>query len=295
MSLHLKEGRDALPTLFIIGAPKAGTTSLHYYLDQHPQIQMSAVKEPGFFAFPGSSLNDGRKVDRLDKYERLFDPSIAVRGEASPSYTMYPLRQGVPERIKELVPEAKFVYLVRDPIARTVSHYHQLVASQGEKRSLEEVLRDLSDPRSPCVCASLYALQLELYLRNFPQERVLVIDQADLLADRRATLSKIFDFLGVDDTFDSSQFDIEFLKSNERRTYSPGFARFVGHTVRPHSRWLSPSIRRLLRRSVEKVFLPQLETLTLNDDLHSRLREFYAEEVERLRALTGNAFPTWSA
>jgi Sulfotransferase domain len=294
MSSRPRHNGAALPTFFIIGAPKAGTTSLYYYLAQHPQIQMSTVKEPSFFAFPQSSLDDSRKINRLDKYEQLFDSSVAVRGEASPNYTMYPLRQGVPERIRELVPDAKLVYVVRDPIDRTVSHYHQLVASEGENASLGETLSDLSDPRSPCVCSSLYALQLELYLRSFPQERILVIDQAELLAERRITLSKIFTFLTVDEAFDSSQFDIELLKSNERRIYPPSFTRFVGHTVRPRLQWLPSRVRRSLRRSVERVLLPPLEMSILDEDLRSRLEGFYAGEVERLRALTGKTFSTWS-
>jgi hypothetical protein len=284
----------ALPTFFVIGAPKAGTTSLHSYLDEHPQIHMSAVKEPNFFAPTLDPVDERWSVGRLEEYERLFDPAVGVRGEASPGYSMYPLRQGVPERIKELVPSAKFIYLVRDPIDRTVSHYHQLVARDGERRSLEATLGDLSDPHSPCVCASLYALQLELYLRHFPQDRVLVIDQAELLRDRRATLRRIFSFLAVDDTLDSPQFDVELLRSSERRTYPPALARFVGLTVRPRSRWLPPRVRRYLRLSMERILLPPLETSKLDDQLRSRLEEVYAGEVERLRALTGKTFPTWS-
>jgi hypothetical protein len=284
----------ALPTFFIIGAPKAGTTSLHHYLDQHPQIQMSAVKEPNFFAPTLDPIDERWRVDRLDDYERLFDPTVAVRGEASPGYTMYPLRQGVPERINELVPTAKLVYLVRDPIDRTVSHYHQLVASVGERRPLEEILGDLSDPRSPCVCASLYALQLELYLCAFPQEKIMIVDQADLLTDRRLTLRKIFAFLAVDDEIDSSRFDVEFLKSSERRTYPPALARFIGLTVQPRVQWLPPHVRRSIRSSVETLLLPPLETSQLDGQLRSRLEEFYGSDVKRLRALTGQTFPTWS-
>ena len=284
----------ALPTFFIIGAPKAGTTSLHHYLYQHPQIQMSAVKEPNFFAPPLNPVNERRRISSVDKYERLFDPTSEVRGEASTPYTEYPFRQGVPERIQELVPGAKFIYLVRDPIVRTVSHYHHLFASEGERRSLQEMLSDLSDPRSPCICASLYALQLELYLRRFPQERVLVVDQAELLTDRRSTLRKVFCFLEVDEEVDSSQFEEEFLRSSERRTYPPGFARFVGLHVTPRVRWLPRGMRRSLRHSVERLFFPPLETSGLDDGLRAQLQEFYTGEVERLRALTGETFPTWS-
>jgi Sulfotransferase domain len=288
-------GAGALPTFFIVGAAKAGTTSLHYYLDQHPQIQMSANKEPDFFSGPENGIPYlGQRVERLDEYEQLFDPTFGVRGEASVSYTTHPRRVGVPERIKELVPGARFIYLVRDPIARTLSQYHQRVAVGGERRSLQEVLSDLSDPYSVCICRSLYATQLDLYLRQFSQERVLVVDQADLLADRQSTLREVFDFLSVDDTVDSSRFDVEFLKSSERRMYPFGLARFMSDTVRPHSRWVPQRVRQALRLSMERILLPPLETSKLDDELRSRLQELYAGEVQRLRALTGKTFPTWS-
>ena len=196
----------ALPTFFIIGAPKAGTTSLHNYLSEHPEIQMASVKEPNFFAPHLDPVHEPRRIGRLSEYERLFDSTFAVRGEASTPYSEYPLRQGVPERMKELVPDAKFVYMVRDPVERTISHHNHLVASLGERRSLAEALGDLSDPRSPAICASLYGLQLELYLRQFPTGQVMVVDQADLFADRRDTVRRVFGFLGVDDSFDSARF-----------------------------------------------------------------------------------------
>jgi hypothetical protein len=291
VSLISKVG--ALPTFFIIGAPKAGTTSLHYYLEQHPEIQMSAIKEPGFLASAGPCRDD-RKVDRLDKYEQLFDSAVAVRGEASTNYAEYPLREGVPDRIEQLVPDAKFIYLVRDPVERTVSHYHQLVATTGETRALREALGDLSDPRYPCICASLYALQIELYLRKFPVERLLVIDQADLLAERLTTLGRIFAFLEVDSRFESAQFELEFLKSEGRRTYPRGLASFLSMRVRPNTRWMPPQIRRTLRRSFESRFLPPLEAAVLEQGLRARLQDFYASDVERLRALTGETFASWS-
>jgi hypothetical protein len=284
----------ALPTFFIIGAPKAGTTSLHHYLEQHPEIQMSNFKEPSFFAPPLDGHNAKLGITRRRKYERLFDPAARVRGESSTNYAEYPFRQCVPERIKALVPRARFIYLVRDPIERTLSHYHHLVSSGGERRSLEELLSDLSDPRTPCICASLYALQLELYLRHFTDERMLVIDQAQLLSDRRATLRTIFSFLAVEESFDSEHFDSEFLKASEHRAYPPSVARFVGRRVHPHAQWLPPRARRFLRRSAERILLPALETSTLGDELRRTLAEFYSADVARFRTLTGKAFATWS-
>ena len=285
----------ALPTFFIIGAGKAGTTSLHYYLDQHPQIQMSSEKEPHFFAGPANGFPYAMgRVSRLDEYERLFDPTIAVRGESSPGYTSYPRRQGVPERIKELVPDAKFIYLVRDPIARTVSHHQHRVAVDGERRSLAEALGDLSDPYSPCICASLYASQLDRYLRSFPHERILVVDQAELLADRRSTLGEIFSFLSVDPEFGSDRFGEELYKSDERRVYPPGYASFIQRMVVPRVQWLPARVRRSLRNSAERALLPRVPEVILDDELRARLQERYASDAERLRKLTGKAFAAWS-
>jgi hypothetical protein len=286
--------KGALPTFLIIGAPKTGTTSLHNYLAQHPEIQMSSVKEPNFFAPHRSAANERRRIGDLDTYRSLFDPKVAVRGEASTPYTEYPLRQGVPERIKGLIPDVKLIYVVRDPVERTVSHYNHFAANMGIRATLAEVLSDLSDPRSPFICASLYGLQLELYLRLFAQDRILVLDQADLLADRRATLRKVFAFLSVDQDFDSPAFADEYLKATDRHVYPAAFARFVELQVTPRLRWLPPRTRHLLRRSVERSVLPSLKPSQLDDRLRGRLEEYYAGEVDRLRQLTGMSFPTWT-
>jgi hypothetical protein len=284
-----------LPTFFIIGAAKAGTTSLHFYLDQHPQIQMSANKEPNFFGGPENGVPyPPRRVSRLHEYERLFDPAVAVRGEASAGYTNYPRRQGVPERIKELVPQAKFLYIVRDPVARTVSHYQDSVAIGKQRRSLHEALGDLSDPCLPLTCHSRYATQLELYLDHFPPESVMVIDQADLLADRRTTLRDIFAFLSVDDTFDTPRFDHELYRSRDRPVYPASYWRLVERFLAPAAQRVPRGLRRSLRSSVERILLPTVEKPTLDDALRTRLEDLYAGDVERLRALTGKTFPTWS-
>jgi hypothetical protein len=286
----------ALPTFFIIGAAKTGTTSLHYYLDQHPQIQMSPTKEPHFFIeaenLPSYLAN---RVDNLKEYEELFDSNSDVRGEASPSYTEYPKHKGAPERIVELVPDAKFIYLVRDPVDRTVSHYMHGVAMDGERRSLQEALSDLSDPQSsPYTSPSLYAMQLDRYLRHFPRDRVLVIDQAELLADRRATLREIFAFLSVDDTFDSPRFEEKLGTSGERRVYPSRYLHLAKRITASPLRRLPRGARRSLRRVTERALWPALETPTLDEDLRTELQKLYAGEVERLRALTGRTFSTWS-
>ncbi|MDX6610217.1 MAG: hypothetical protein QOF85_2142 [Solirubrobacterales bacterium] len=284
----------ALPTFFVIGAPKAGTTSLHNYLAAHPQIQMSAVKEPRFFAGPENGIPyPPDRVGSLNAYEALFDPATGVRGESSTDYATHPRRQGVPERIKELVPEARFIYLVRDPVARTVSHFKMRTALLGERRTLREALGDLTDLCSPYLSPSLYATQLELYQRAFPAARILVIDQADLEAERGATLSRVFDFLSVEETGPLDGFAEEHLGSGAWRTYPSGYASFIARHVAPRVQWIPGGPRQSARRLVERVLWRPLDT-SLDDDLREQLEDLYAPEVARLRTLTGMEFPTWS-
>jgi Sulfotransferase family len=284
------------PTFLIIGAMKCGTTSLHHYLRLHPEIQMPTLKELNFFSGPpGDSPypHRAKRIERLEEYERLFDPAFRVRGEASPNYSVYPLRSGVPERIKEIVPDVKLIYLVRDPIARTVGQYQLAVSTANERRSLAQALGNLSDPCSLYTCPSLYAQQLDQYLHHFSQDRLMVVDQADLLHDQQATLAGIFTFLSVDNSVASPHFDEQLNASDGHRTYS----RFV-----VMSRWargtpllrLPRGLRVFMRRSVERVVSRPLAATTLDDDLRGRLQELYADDAIRLRQLTGKTFPSWT-
>ncbi len=284
-----------LPTFFIIGAPKAGTTSLHYYLDQHPQIHMSPVKEPHFFIDRDNVPSYvTHHVTRLADYERLFDSTAPARGEASPSYAEHPRHKGAPKRINSLVPSAKFIYLVRDPIDRTVSHYMHHVAVDGERRPLAEALGDLSDPESPYIRSSLYAFQLDHYLEYFSQEKILVIDQADLLENRVETLREIFRFLEVDETFSSPRFDEKIGETLEKRIYSQSYMHLAKRITTSSLRRLPRRLRRTLRRLLERALWPPLERPALDDKLRGQLEELYTRDVARLRAMTGKSFATWS-
>lgn len=284
----------ALPTFFVIGAPKAGTTSLHHYLDQHPQVQMSAIKEPRYFVVSGDGLPAPlEQVKDLAEYESLFDPGVGVRGESSSDYTTHPRRCGAPERIRELIPGSKFVYLVRDPVARTISHFKMRVAAGGESRPLPVALSDLDDPDSPYIWPSLYASQLERYLRHFPSERFLIVDQADLLQDRRSTLTEIFEFLDVDAGVDSTRFDAELHGGQDVREYPAAYARVVNRVVGPRVRWLPAGVRRSARNRFERLLWPPHD-VSMDAELRARLEDRYAPEVGRLRELTGKAFPSWS-
>jgi len=255
---------------------------------------MSAVKEPRYFVTSGEGLPAPvEQVTDRAEYERLFDPSVGVRGESSTDYTTYPRRRGAPERIRELIPSAKFIYLVRDPVARTMSHFKMRVAAGGEARPVAEALRDLDDPASPYVWPSLYASQLERYLRWFPSDRFLVVDQADLLEDRPATLAEVFEFLRVDARVDSGRFDEELHGGQDVREYPAAYARIVNRLVGPRVRWIPAGLRQRGRHTFERFLWPRHD-LSIDPELRARLENRYAPEVGRLRDLTGKAFRSWS-
>ena len=192
------------------------------------------------------------------------------------------------------MPEAKFVYVVRDPIARTISHYKMGVALMGERRSLSEALGDLSDQRSPYIASSLYGLQMELYLSHFGRERFHLVNQADLLGDRDAAMAGIFDFLEVDADAQLSGLDEELLNSSGWRAYSPRYLKIVNRYLAPAVRWVPRDLRRSVRRRVESVLWPPLKEPVLDDKLLARLKELYGAQADRLRELSGMPFPGWS-
>jgi hypothetical protein len=148
-----------LPTFIVIGAMKSGTTSLYYYLSEHPEIGMSSQKETDFF------IAENNYERGLTWYESLFDGSSKARGEASPNYTKGHLFPGVPARMSDVVPEAKLIYLARDPIERLVSHYAGSRAAGREDRALPEALADLDDCNY--VQTSRYHRQREPYLAHY--------------------------------------------------------------------------------------------------------------------------------
>lgn len=117
---------DMLPNLIVIGAHKCATTSLHYYLGLHPQISMSREKELNFF------IKERNWYKGIEWYKSNFTTKAMIYGESSPNYTNYPFFMGVPERMCSVVPEAKLIYIVRDPIDRVISHYVHNYANSHE-------------------------------------------------------------------------------------------------------------------------------------------------------------------
>lgn len=281
------------PNLFIVGAPKAGTTSLHAYLGRVPGIFMSKIKEPHYFSrvvipddYPFPPCRD------REKYLRLFAEANESRyvGEASPSYLADP---GAAHLVHHVSPDAKIIACLRDPVDRIYSHYLMLLNGGFAKGSLmSEIERGIAYGREwnrillrPEI--GLYADSVKRYLTRFgaPQVHVLVFEE--LAADPATAVARILRFLGID--FDMTGFD------------TTGYRRF-GVARGPLVKYLfgSPRVNRLgeallpikVRSWIkETLLLKQVPKPPLEHEAHEFLKSYYRDDVAEVAAMLGRPLP----
>lgn len=199
-----------LPNFFIVGAAKAATTSLHYYLSKHPDVFMSEPKEINYFSQEELDAQqlyyDDYKPASLDEYKKLFAHASHKKaiGEASVSYLFYPT---VPQKIKNAVPNAKIIILLRNPFERSFSHYLMDYRLGLCNCSFDDVLFNQHKHKNAdlfyqqYIELSLYASQVERYLKTFGKENVKILLQEDLRKNPEATMKEVFSFLGIDESF----------------------------------------------------------------------------------------------
>jgi hypothetical protein len=226
MDLHVK-----LPDFLIIGAQKAGTTSLHYYCNQHPNICMSDVKEPMFFAstslprttFQEQTAKDPYAFFYLDEYSDLFKKALRSKtirrsflsylpfpvrafssslllGEASTAYLANPFPSSV--WIKKMIPNVKLIVILRNPIERAVSAYKMYAKNGVDSRSLQEAMEfGLNGQESSIdqgrwyLTLGLYSRLLGPYLKAFRKEQIFIGDYHEYDNDNLGFLQKVFAFL----------------------------------------------------------------------------------------------------
>lgn len=286
-----------LPNLLIIGAQKCGTTSLWHYLNLHPEVSMSDPKELDFFIAPDDGVFPVGNWHRgLDWYSSHFSKEIPIQGEASPNYTVHPLTRGVPERAAALVPAAKIVYMVRDPIDRIVSHYLHRLAAGKERRSLDDALTDMSGDilARGFIYRSMYFMQLEQWLECFPESSVLVLDQEDLRERRLETLQRVFRFLGVDESFSHDRFLVMRHVSSEKR--EPTRAEWwLRHSRAARGAHALPAIlRRPAAWGLRELGERGRQRPAVGEERRRELRALLEEDAARLRTFTGRQFSSWS-
>jgi Sulfotransferase family len=204
----------ALPDFLVAGVPKAGTTALHAALSRHPALYLSPVKEPKFFLTdgppptkggPGDALTYREHVWQRDKYEALFDTAApgALRGEATP---LYLYDAAAMQRIRTLVPDARLIVVIRDPVERAHSNWTHLWSAGLEPEG--DFLRACAEEEGRIAAGwasfwhykglGRYGEQLERAYSLFPRDQLLVLRYRLLIDDPAAALDRICAFLGVE-------------------------------------------------------------------------------------------------
>lgn len=278
--------RSALPTFVVIGAKKAGTTSLHRYLSAHPQVWVPSSKRLEFFS-----------TDRWERgvgwYEDQFARGSAhrVRGEISTSYTRHPLVAGVPQRMREVVPDVRLVYLVRDPIERIASHYRSAYLEGWERRSIDEaVLADAERFLDP----SRYAFQIEQYLAHYPREQLLVVTAEDLRSERRGTLVEILRFIGADPTYEPPNLDATYHRADQIRSEGAALRalrRSSGFQAVRSA--VHPAVRERLWRLATRRPRVAAPSVDLSPGAYDEVMRRLRPDLVALRGIVGQQFHCW--
>jgi hypothetical protein len=278
---------ERLPNLVVVGAMKAGTTSMHNYLGLHPEITVSVDKEARFFQDPDM-------LDWVGIYQRNFAPGTRLRAESTPFYSKSPVFPGVVDRMADLVPDARIIYMVRDPIDRIVAEYVEQMQWGAASRPLDVELSEPEDPTNWLVASSRYATQLALYQERFGKEGVLVVDLTDLGADTAGVMGDVFGFLGLD-RLDLGADDFRIFNARDDKGTFPEWV----HRLRrgPVARGLNKlpaGLRQRVSSTAWRVLKKPVEVPEITPDTLARLRHALEPEMDALRAETGRPYASWS-
>lgn len=271
------------PDFIIIGAMKAGTTTLFRWLEEHPGCDMPDVKEPEFF------INDQQWETGPSRYISLFDrPTGMISGEASAGYTDPSVANLAAERIAEIVPDVKLVFVARDPIARLRSHYRHEVQRGRERRPFGQVV----DLQSPYVQRSLYSESLAPFVDRFTPGQIKVVIFEGLFESDSPEQSwrELLDFLGLAASpLPTTVANVSANKKGFSRLASWAWERGI---TKPPS-WLPRLPRRMLKRLLLRDDQEYRDLIQSSDEtIPPALRHRLGEDAERF-VETFDVDPPW--
>lgn len=274
-----------LPTFFLIGASRSGTTSTYHYLKSHPEIFMSSVKEPRYYAYRDQDMDHQGLTDKYHinrssvtntkSYHSLFKPANPNQhqaiGEASPVY-LYSSEAA--KEIHKDVPDADIIAILRDPVKRAYSDYLNMLrlgrdfcpSFRNALKKEEKRIKNNWGPFYHYQSKGYYYEQLSRYLNYFDKDQMLILTHKELVEDTSDSMKRIFKFLGVDPEF----------KFNNFKTYNKsGVPKNITlHKILTHPLMPLPNFIKNLNITFSK---PKLDP-----DLRKDLYEAYREDIKKL-------------
>lgn len=280
------------PEVFLIGAQKAGTTTLAHLLAQHPDICVAKNKEPHYFT--------GNSNKNLAWYRQQFpNYENALCIDASTSYSFAPLSENnsykakkcfydIPRRVHDLNPQAKFIYLLRDPVARTYSSYWHSFNTGREHRSFKQAIAqdyfylDVSD----------YYSQLTLWLEYFPLDSFLFLLFEEMKQNPQQTFNDCCQFIEIDPNNIQINLQEHRNKTNNVNFIGRRFNRAFKKLDYSGLGFLAPSpMRKFIQaNTVNYRRLPEV-----SEQERNFLREYFAEKNHHLASLTGLTLSQWQS
>jgi hypothetical protein len=278
-----------LPDFVVIGGMKCGTTALWQYLRDHPRIYVpNRRKNLEYFTPEGSAQNTA------EWYAACFEDAPATAqavGEISTEYSKHPFIPGVPARMAAVLPEARLIYLVRDPIERIVSHYlHQINAAQ-ETRTFNTAIRE--EPDNRYLAYSRYYEQIEQFLDYYPAERILVLTSEELRADPAATLVSLCRFLGVDPDYTPPTRVITHTRAEKRQWNVLGRAIRRRPGIYDRYRYYLSRLSAPVQRLATAMTSGPAAAPDLDMEIVAFLREHLHPDTERLRRFCNRDLADW--
>ena len=296
-----------MPNFLIIGAAKSGTTSLYYYAKQHPEVYMSPIKEPKFFALQGEDLDfrgpgDQERMqnnwittfeDYLELFRGVTDENAI--GEASNLYLYDPKAAA---RIRRYVPQVKLIAILRDPAERAYSNFLYMIRRGREPLAAfpaalrEEERRILNNwmPSWHYKRSGFYYAQLSRYFDEFSTSQIKVYLLEELTADPGCVLQDLFEFLGVDGTFVS---DV-----SERHNPSGIPRRKALHRFLTKPNAIKTALKAVVppgmsRRTTLRIRNQNLVRPTLSPEVRTELIATYRDDILKLQDLIGRDLSKW--
>lgn len=281
------------PNLFIVGAPKTGTTSLYHYLNQIPDIYMSQIKEPNYF----SSKTVGGKhpvkpIRDKKKYLNLFENEKNSKyiGEATTTYLDDP---EAPFLIHKKNPKSKIIISLRDPVERAYSHYLMYKKNGSTNLDFRDQLNkefeknpDINS-RHLRLQVGFYSKWVKVYLETFGKNQVKILIFEEFISKPKDTIDKILKFLHLKDTFNDFTPEVH----NPYGEIKGPLARRIRSSKITHSlssKLLSKTTREFLLR---KLIFTKKPKPAIDEELRTKLIKYYCEDVKKLENLLGRKFP----
>jgi hypothetical protein len=292
------------PNLFIVGAPRCGTTSMYEYLNDHPEIFMSPIKEPHYFGSDLTNKNRQTELEYLKNFKSWNDEIYA--GEAS---IMYLFSQHAAKEIKEFNPAAKIIILLRNPVDFLNSYHAHLlslgfedIADLGDAMDAESFRRKgMNIPKRTqkmATCQILYyrevaafSQQLERIYDVFDQDQVHVIIFDDLKNDTVSTYRGTLKFLGVDPDHEPD-FSVKNARQKIRHVSLLHFIA-LGERMSSGGSLLARAFRKLILYPIARWNFQEAEKHPVPPQLRKKLQAEFAPEVERLSVLLGRDLSHW--